>query len=338
MMYVGIDYHKNFSFATKMDEKGKIIDQMKFLNDPESIQQFAQTLEKDSKLVLEATGSWYYFYEQMENKAGDIILSHPSKTRAIAEARIKTDKIDSETLAHLLRADLIPQAYIPKREVRDVREILRYRVSLVSLRVMIKNKIHAILSKNGIKLPCTDIFGTKGITLMKALQLRDSYQQTLQGYLSLLNSLSEQIKKITETIETIAKNNEEAILLTSIPGIGYYSALLLISEIGDIHRFPSAKKLCSYAGLVPSVHSSGGKTYIGRITKQGSKWIRTALVEVSFHFIRSPGHFQSMYERIKKRSGATTARVAIAREMLKVIYSMLMHHRPFRSDHLVVSA
>jgi len=337
MLYVGIDYHKNYSYATKMDERGEILEQLRFMNDQESIEEFANTLPEDSKLVLEATGSWYYFFEQMENKVKDIILSNPIKTRAIAEARIKTDKIDSETLAHLLRTDLIPCSYIPKREIRDLREILRYRASLITLRTMIKNKIHAILSKNGIKIKYSDIFGKRAFKYLEELELRDCYKKALTGYLEIAKTLTKEIGTITEVIEQLVEENEDAKLLTTIPGIGYYSALLIVSEIGDINRFPSSKQLCSYAGLVPSVYSSGGKTYHGRITKQGSKWIRSILIELSIHFIKSSKHLKNLYGRLKIRKGSNLARVAVAREMLRIIYSMLKDKRPFKIDTLVVS-
>lgn len=157
-MYVGLDYHKKYSIATKMDEKGNILEQVKLRNDAETLTKYVGTLPEGSKIALEATGSWYYFYELLENKGSEIYLAHPFKTRAIAEARIKTDKIDSTILAHLLRTDFLPTSYIPTRQIRDIREVLRYRASLVSLRTYIKNKVWAILSKNGLDPQFSDIF------------------------------------------------------------------------------------------------------------------------------------------------------------------------------------
>lgn len=137
---------------------------------------------------------------------------------------------------------------------------------------------------------------------------------------------------VTKTIEGIVENNPQAKLLTTIHGIGYYSGLLIVSEIGDITRFPNAKKLCSYAGLVPSVYSSGGKTRHGSITKLGSKWLRWIMIEQSQHFAKSCDRLERMYTRISYKHGKNTARVAVAREMLKIIYSMLTHNRPFLKE------
>lgn len=173
------------------------------------------------------------------------------KTRAIAEARIKTDKIDSTIFAHLLRADLLPTSYIPKRSIRDVREVLRYRSSLISLRTSLKNKVHAILSKNGIEIPFSNVFGKKAIRYIKDLPLRDCYKRELEGYLHLASLIGELLSEVDGRIKREVERAPEASLLMSVPGIGYYSALLIWSEIGDISRFPTARKLCSYAGLVP---------------------------------------------------------------------------------------
>jgi transposase len=328
-MYVGVDYHKRFSVATQMDEKGKILRQVRLSNDPGTLTRFVDHLPAGSKIALEATGSWYYFYELLENKCREIYLAHPLKTRAIAEARIKTDKIDSAILAHLLRAELLPTSYIPPREIRYIREILRYRASLVALRTSIKNKSHAILSKNGMSIEYSDLFGKKSLQSLRGLKLRSCYQVGIQGYLKLAGTLALLIEEISQTIEGMVEENPQAKLLTTIPGISYYSALLIVSEIGEVGRFPSARKLCSYAGLVPSVHSSGGITRHGSITKQGSKWLRWILIELSHHFVKGSDRLHQMYARISSKHGRNVARVAIAREMLKIIYCMLRENGAF---------
>jgi len=328
-MYIGVDLHKKYSFITKMDEKGNIIEQFKLSNQPQSILHFVESLPPNCKIALEATANWYFFYELLENKIKEIYLAHPLKTRAIAEAKIKTDKIDSTILAHLLRADLLPTSYIPPREIRDQRELLRYRASLVSIRTAIKNKIHAILSKNGITLPYSDYFGKKALKELKSLNLRHAYRKELDGYLELLEVLNKLIKEVTQIIREIVEENPQARLLTTIPGISYYSALLILSEIGDIRRFPNAKKLCSYAGLVPSVRSSGGRTRYGPITKQGSKWLRWILIELAPHFVRGSEEMKRYFERIARKHGVNTAKVAVARKMLKIIYYMLRDNRPY---------
>ena len=332
-MYTGIDYHKRFLVATTMNARGVVVRQEKVATDRASLEGFIARLPKRGKIAMEATGNWYSFYELLEDRrAGQqMALAHPLKTRAIAEAKIKTDKVDSQILAHLLRADLLPTAYIPPRETRDVREVLRYRASLVSYQTSLKNKVHAILSKNGIILEVADLFGKKARRLVAELPLRDCYRLELDGYLCWAAALREIVATVDAHIRTLVTDSPAATLLMTIPGIGYYSALLIISEIGDVHRFPSAKKLCSYAGLVPSVYSSGGKTRHGAITKQGSRWLRWILVELSHHFYKQDPRLAAMHARIARTHGANSAKVAIARHMLAIIYAMLRDNRPYRT-------
>ncbi|MFQ5962605.1 MAG: IS110 family transposase [Candidatus Methylomirabilales bacterium] len=336
-MFVGIDYHKRYSQATVMDQDGHIVEQGRFPNTPQAIRTFVDRLPAGSQIALEATGSWYHFYEVLEETVPQVHLAHPLKTRAIADARIKTDTIDATMLAHLLRTNLLPTSYIPPREIRDMRETLRYRASLVALRTSLKNKVHAILSKNGIQLRWSNIFGKQARQELKVLPVRPCYREELNGYLHLARTLQRLIAEVTETIKQLVQDNPQATLLTTIPGISYYSALLIVSEIGEIARFRSAKKLTSYAGLVPSVYSSGGKTRHGPITKQGSKWLRWILVELSHHFVTGSTRLEKLYERVTRRHGKPTARVAVAREMLKIIYSMLRDRRPFYPDGPAVS-
>jgi transposase len=332
-MYVGVDYHKRYSVTTQMDENGKVLGRARLSNDPDTLRDYVESLPAGSKIAFEATGNWYYFYELLEDGDLEVNLAHPLQTKAIAWSRIKTDKIDSRILAHLLRSKLLPTAYIPPREIRDLREILRYRCSLVHLRTQIKNKVHAILSKNGIEIDVTDIFGKKGMRRLKSLSLRLCYDLALNGYIRLVETLSGLISEVTLQIQETAEDDPRAMLLITIPGISYYSALLILSEIGEVERFPNARKLCSYAGLVPSVHSSGGRTYHGSITKQGSKWLRWILVELSPHFVKGSERLGKMYLRVSKKHGGKKARVAVAREMLKIIYYMLRDNRAFYKDY-----
>jgi transposase len=296
----------------------------------QALESYFSKQDRKSSVVVEATGNWMYLYETIERYTPDVILAHPLKTRAIAEARIKTDTIDATTLAELLRLEGIPQAYIPPREVRDIRELLRYRASLVSLRMGVKNKVHAILTKNGIECGWSNVLGKKSQRWLKTLALRSCYRQELDGYVRLAEVLTALIAQLTATIEGLVRENPKAQLLMSVPGISYYSALLILSEIGQIERFPDAKHLCSYAGLVPSVYSSGSKSFHGRITKQGSRWLRWILVEISIHAANKDVRFQSLYRRVLRRRGLSTAKVAVARKMLTVIYAMLKNNEPFR--------
>jgi len=328
--YIGVDLGKRKAVVVKKDRQGRITGKVTLAVTQAALESFFSKQDRKSQVVVEATGNWMYLYETIERYTPEVVLAHPLKTRAIAEARIKTDTIDATTLAELLRLDGIPKAYIPPRQVRDIRELLRYRASLVSVRVSLKNKIHAVLTKNGIDCTFSDVLGKSSQLWLKNLTLRPCYHQQIEGYLRIADALKSSIEEITEKIKGEVAESPQAQLLMSIPGISYYSALLILSEIGQIERFPDAKHLCSYAGLVPSIYSSGSKTYNGRITKQGSRWLRWILVEISTHAARGDQNFQKVYRRVSRRRGSSTARVAVARKILTIIYAMLKKNEPFK--------
>ena len=328
--YIGIDLHKAKSFVTWMDERGQILEQVNLPHATGALQDYLRTLPADAHLAVEATGNWMWLYEQLEERQLDLVLAHPLKVRAIASARIKTDKIDATTLAHLLRTELLPTAYIPPRGIRDQRELLRYRASLVRLRTQVKNKLAAILTKTGVRMPTKTAFGVKSRQFLATVPVRACYRLALDGYLRQLAHLTTEIRGADQVIGEQVATDSAAQLLCTIPGIGAYSALLIRSEIGDIHRFPDSRHLCSYAGLVPSVHASADTTRLGRLTKQGSSWLRWILVEVSVHAINGAPQFRSLCYRVAKKHGHNVGRVAVARALLKTIYAMLMTQQPFR--------
>jgi len=329
MLYVGLDLHKRFSVTSVLSKEGEVMSQRKLPNEEGRIIEFFKTFEEPLSIAMEATSNWYWLYDLLEAQGYEVKLSHPLKTKAIASAKVKTDKIDSLTLAHLLRTNLLPSSYIPKKPLRSLREILRYRASLVSIKTQVKNKVHAILAKNNITHPFSDLFGKEGLLFLKFLKLEPSYQKVLQGYLELLETLKVQIKEVSEEIEAKASSDPQAKLLMTIPGVGYYSALLILSEIGDIKRFPSARKLASYAGLVSSTYSSGNTCYHGRITKQGSPSLRWIMIEATLQLIRKPSPFQKFYLKLARKKGSKLARVATARKLLTNIYYMLKNNETY---------
>ena len=335
MLYVGVDFHKKYSPFTEMDEGGTISRQFRLSNERESLIQYVDYLPSESGVAIEATYNWYYFYDLLEEQDIDVSLAHPAKTKAIASARIMNDKISSTILADLLRTNYLPTAYIPPRQVRDTREMLRSRAFLVAMRTRLKNRVHAILSKNGLECPYTDIFGKKSLRWLKGLELRPCYRQPLDSYIRLAECFGKEIELITQTIHSLALESPEARLLDTHPGISYYSALLIATEIGTIDRFPTHGQLCSYAGLVPSVHSSGGKTRLGSITKQGSKWLRWILIECSSHAVKGSARYKCLYKRVAYKHGKAVARVAVARSMLRVMYYMLKYNRPFQEHPIL---
>jgi len=330
-MYIGLDVHKKHVYATVKRKDGRIVEQRNFENDKKSLQEFVASLRRGKHhAVLEASSSWMQTYDFLEAQGIDVCLAHPLKLRAIAEERIKNDRIDSETLAELLRLDGIPKCWVPPAEIRELRNITRHRASLTRTRTQIKNEIHSLLAKKGVKAEFSDLFGKEGIEFLKSLKLNTTERTMLTSYLKVLEPLTNEIAATSRYITLLANRRKEVQLLLTIPGINVYSAMLILAEIGDIKRFRSAGSLCCWAGLVTSVYKSDETVYYGRITKQGSKWLRWILAQCAYIAIRHPGRIRDFYLRVEKRRGNKVAIVATARKMLRIIYYMLTRNEPYR--------
>jgi transposase len=280
-------------------------------------------------VVIESTCLWEHIYDKLEKGGYQVKLSNPTKTKAIAFAKIKTDSVDASTLADLLRANLVAESYIPTKEVRALRDVVRQRKTLVKGRTQIKNKIHAILIRQGIKLPYKSLCPKAINWLNKNIDIND----ILINYFNILEQYNNEVKFIENRIEEIAYKNKQARLLMTIPGIGSIRAMEIIAEIADINRFENASKLCSYAGLVPSIRQSGNSLKFGSLIKQASRSLKNALIESSWVAVRSKetNSLKLHYLRLKDKKGKQKAICATARKMLCVIHAMLRKNQEFRA-------
>jgi transposase len=310
-----------------MNESGKVISNERFLSTRDELDRFLSRFE-DAEFVLESTGVWEFIYEGIEKKGFEAVLAHPLKVRAIAEARVKTDKVDAETLAHLLRADLIPRSHVPPRDVRNLRQLVRHRAYLVRQCTSIKNRIHAELLRRGIRRPdgLRKTFTFKHVEWMRSLGIL-----TIDSSLNCLEGIQGQIKEVESFLLAEYNSRPDARLISTIPGIGFYGALLILAEIDDIRRFSHPEKLCAYAGLVPAVHQSATTTYHGGITKNGSPHLRWILIEaVHVHTNYCPeSKLSAFHRKVAQRRGKQRATVATARKLLHTIYWMLLTKEKF---------
>ena len=221
-------------------------------------------------------------YELVKDLVEEVILAHLLKVKAIASAKIKTDAIDSRTLAELLMADLVPQAHLRKAENRLKQRVIRHRAFMVVTRTRVKCRINdlvdsQLLPKEVLQAKPRSLFSKKGMKWLSSLEWgKEEDRGMFESYLRLVGLINREISASNEMIEDIYKKDKDAQLLTTIPGIGVTLATLISTEIDGIERFNSPSKLCSYAGLVPSTRSSGGKTYHGRLTSEGNRWLRCA--------------------------------------------------------------
>ncbi len=325
-LFVGLDLHKSYSEYAVMDPSGKLLRQGRIENTLDRMREFSESIPRSSSMVIESSSTWYWAHKLLSERH-NVTLSNPIKNKAIASAKVKTDKIDSITLANLLRGGWAAECYLPSKETMEFRELVRFRANLVRERTRLKNRIHAYLLMNNVSIDMGPF--TKGF-VEKVRALDDS---RVQSYLRLIDGLNREIHEASRTIREKAGSNEDAKLLMTIPGISFFSALLIVSEIGEIERFEDSSSLVGYSGLAPSTHSSGGKTYHGPIMKTGSSYLRWILGQCTrVHMRTEPdGTVAQFYARIARKKGDQKAIVAASAKLLKIVFWVLKEKRPYHS-------
>ena len=328
VLYVGVDTHKITSHITVMDETGRVLRRKQVSSSPAGLRQVLGCYQEPMKAVLEASYSWGPMYDWLDELVDEVVLAHPAKVKAIADARIKTDTIDSATLAHLLRANLIPPAYAPSKDVRAIKRVLRQRMFLVRVQTMVKNRIHALLSQHSAESPdVSDLFGKAGRQWLHVVPLPESDRQVLDSDLTLLEVLQSRIAATNDLLQTLAASDEAVHWLASLPGIGDFYSVLIRYEVDDIERFRTPKRFVSHTGLVPSTYASGQRLVHGRLTKRGNKWLRWAFIEAVTPAIRHSAFFRRHYEQVKARRGAKDARVSTARKLAELAWTIWRERR-----------
>ncbi len=340
MNYIGVDYHKKYSCIVVKNEDGDVEGRGTVSNTRMEIQKFLEPY-RPGVAVVEATRNWGLIYDWLDEVLDDVALAHPLKVKAIAEARIKTDKISADILADLLRTNLLPMAYAPTKQTREFKSILRQPMFFVRIQTMVKNRINDILDRHPEMLcqapKVSDLFGAVGMQWITRTELPGKDNGLLTNEIELLKFLKDKISESNSVVKELAKNDPRTQLLKSIPGIGPFFSVLILYEIDDISRFRDAKKLCSYAGLVPSTYASGGKVFHGRITKTGSKWLRWAAIEAAQTAVRSDPEFRGYYQHIRIRKGTNAAKVATARRLLTIVYRLLYQGRLYEKRTMQLS-
>ncbi len=239
MLFVGLDLHKKYSEFAVMDIGGRLLRQGRIENTLDKMREFSESIPASSSMVIESSSTWYWAHRLLSERH-NVVLSNPIKNKAIASAKVKTDKIDSVMLATLLRGGFVAECYVPPRETMEFRELVRYRATLVRERTKMKNHVHAYLLMNNIPTSASPF--TKAF-VEEARKIDDA---RVQGYLRLIDGLSREVREASATIRQKAGDNVDANLLMTIPGISFYSALLIASEIGEIGRFGGSSSLVAY--------------------------------------------------------------------------------------------
>lgn len=330
MLYVGMDIHKHFSQVAVIDQSGSVIDQRRLNHTPgEELTDYFNQFPKDTQVIMEPTCGWSWLSDCISSLGLEVILAHPLKVRLIAESQIKTDKVDAMVLAQLQRTGFLPKAYLAPPDIRKLREFIRCRCRLVQLRTMLKLQIHALLDRQGISHHFSDLFGKTGRAFLENLDLESPYQDNLSRQLRVIDLLTQEIKQIEKIIQSRVKKDPQTKRLMSIPGVGFILAYLFTSEIGDITRFPSAKKLASYCGLVPSVKQSSNRLHYGHLTKTGNSLLRWGFIEAAQVAIRWNPELKVWADKIKRKKGYGIAVCAVARKLVNIVYQLWTQKREY---------
>lgn len=336
MNYLGVDCHKRKSFLTAMDPEGTVLGRWNIPNEGRELDQIFAKVGNDFSAVLEASGTWPVMYDLLEERVSKVTLAHPLKVRAIADAKIKNDKIDSKILADLLRANLIPEAYAPSKETRYKKGVLRYRASLVCLQTSIKNRIHAVLTRNHVPMDeqdaISDLFGSKGRDYLTRIPLGGADREILDGYLDLLDFMKAKIQGAEKLIRKLIQEDQQIRLLLTMPGMGPVLAPLVRYEVDRIERFRRCKKFLCYCALVPGLYASSDLSRTTGIIKQGNKYLKWAFLEAVTPASRSCVPLRALYNRIKEKHGHHAARIAVARKLARAAYHILKEGKPFQED------
>ncbi len=325
-VYVGIDVHRKRSQVAVVTGDGAVQVNKNAVNGSEPFLRLIGDLPAGTPVAFEAAFGWSWLADLLEDYGFQTHLVHPLRCKAIASARLKNDKVDAAILAQLLRADLLPEAWIAPVKVRQLRALLRHRISLVRLGTQLRNRIHAVAADHGYDRPASYWTGP-GRGWLAELDLPPASREIITDCLAVIDGLAPLTGRIDGELHQHAKADPRVTVLTTLPGAGEFTALVMVAEIGDITRFPSARKLASWAGLTPTVRGSDLKVRHGNISKQGSAWLRWAMNQAAQTAKRSPD-FAASYAAITKRRGKKIATIAIARKLVTRAWHLLAEMEP----------
>jgi transposase len=317
--YVGIDLHRRRSVIVRMTETGEVVEEVRIDNDPVALACEIEKAGPDPHVVLEACYGWYWAVDAREACGATVHLAHPLGIKMFTYRRVKTDQRDARDLADLLRMGRLPEAWIAPPDVRELRELVRARARLVALRSGLKAQVHAVLAKEGVAVPMTDLFGKAGLALLADAPLRPVYRLRINTLLDLIQAYDHHVDRLAHVIAVRLAADRGYHAIQAIPGVGPTLAAIFVAEIGEVTRFSRASQLCCWAGLTPRHHESDTTVVRGHITKQGSRLVRWAAIEA---VQQQPvgTKLRADRDRIIDRRGKGIGKVAAARKLLTLVF------------------
>jgi transposase len=330
MRSIGLDVHKHFA-EVAIVEPGRSLKRQRIATTPAELRAFVDGLKPDDQVALESTFNTWTLVDLIRNRSGRVVVSNPMKTKAIASAKVKTDKVDAEVLARLLASDFLAEVWVPNQQLRALRRQIAQRASLVHEQTRLRNRIHAILGRNLLDCPYTDLFGKSGRGWLSEQPLPAEERSQVESALRLLTAVRTELDALEQPLAELATSDAGVAHLLTIPGIGLVTALAIVAVVGDVSRFPRPNQLVGYLGLDPRVRQSGDKpARTGHISRQGQAHARAMLIEAAHSAVRAHGPLHAFYERIKSRRGSRIALVAVARKLAVLAWHLLTHDTDYR--------
>lgn len=321
---IGLDVHREFA-QIAVWEDGRVRHPGQIALTAEALQAFVDSLGPEDEVAIEATCNTHAIVRLIEPRVKRVVVSNPQKTRAIAEAKVKTDKVDAEVLCQLLAADYLPSVWVADQATQALRRQVARRAHIVRQRTRLKNQVQSILHRNLVpRCPAADLFGVKGRAWLGRQPLPPDEELAVQALLRQLDFHAQELRIIDAELGRIALSSPEVKRLMTIPGVDATIALSIVAAVGDFRRFRSPEQLVSYLGLNPRVRQSGGQPAShGRITKQGRAHARGMLVEAAWVAVKTPGPLRAFFERVRSRRGMQIAVVATARKLACLCWTMI---------------
>lgn len=330
--HIGVDLHQRFCYLTAVDASGKTISQGQLVNEGSRLRAWLREVPGPRQVVMEASGFWPAFARAVAPEADRLVMVHPQRVKAIASARLKNDRVDSETLAHLSRADLLPEAWMSNQRTQQARLLTRLRIALGQQRAKAKNQLQAVLHQEGFLKPMADVFGRKGRAWLAQLTLSAAGRIVVDTWLKVVDQMDAAILEQTRALEKMAAEDARARWLQTVPGIGAYAAMVILAEVGEIERFGTKRALASYAGLTPSVRESAGKRRRGGIGHHGSGTLRWIMLQVAQVAARHSPAARAWVTRLRQRKPAQVVLIALARKLLTAVWALLRNGVCFEED------
>ena len=330
MRSVGLDIHKRVVQAVILDDQGHLSSRDRFPCDRDALLSFARNrLDKDTRVAMEATTNTWAIVDLLEPFVAEIVVSNPMRTKAIASAKVKTDKVDATILAQLLRCDFLPRVWQPGPPLRQLRSLTSRRASLTHHQTAIKNRIHSVLHQRLMAGP-ERLFDAKGLDWLRKVELDPPGRAAIDSDLRLLEAHETAIEALDRDLAQRGCQDQRVKLLMTLPGVGTAVAQTLLAALGDPSRFPDGDHAASYIGLVPSTRQSADKCYHGPITKHGCAHARWVMVEAAQHLDDHPGPLGGFFRRLAAKKGRNKAVVATGRKLVVIAWHMLMNNEPYR--------